>query len=323
MITAQFSVEFADGTPQKAIVSVRCPICGKETRIEMTHDQYDEYEFAANNPKEGKKIQDIFPDMPVEKREQLCSGYCDEHRAQVFAAPAEAVEAVEAEEGNDEAPAEEPVDVEEAPNEKEEWAEVELKRLEEGCEGNEDGLGMQKMVTECVLELLRVFRRQGHSGFSASYVCGCFDRLVAFKPLSALTGEEDEWGDKVSHPDGTFFQQNKRCSSVFRDNGDNATAIDVDAVSFSDNGGVTFFSNGKLRKKYGDTVRFPYYPPISPRKVYIRWLNDECTEYEDITKDEEAKKNLRDRFYADMEAAEAEEKAKKLQEAPDKAEKPE
>jgi large subunit ribosomal protein L7/L12 len=50
---------------------------------------------------------------------------------------------------------------------------------------------------------------------------------------------------------------------------------------------------------------------------------EEQTEFDDITNDEEAKKELRERFYADMAAEEAEEKAKKLQEALDKAEKQE
>ena len=51
---------------------------------------------------------------------------------------------------------------------------------------------MQDMVKANVLELLEVFGNQGHSGSSAPYVLGLFQRLADFKPLGQLTGEDDE-----------------------------------------------------------------------------------------------------------------------------------
>ena len=327
MITTNFSVEFvsadSDGKPEKAIVSVHCPICGRETKIEMTSDQYDEYKFAADNPQSGKKIQEIFPDWSVERRERACSGYCDEHHSRVFAKPMSDEEANGSAEADDDGPVAPPSEEEyhrQCVEKCRSYEEHELLLLEKACEGNKDGLELQRFVTKCVMDLMAVFHEQGHSGFSASYVANVFDRLVARKPLSPLTGEEDEWSEPVESDTGSI-QQNKRYPSVFREGGTNKTAHDVDAISFSDNGGVTFFGAGWLRRKYGDSVKFPYYPPDVSRKVYIRWKNAEQTEFDDITNDEEAKKELRERFYADMAADEAEEKAKKLQESLDKAEK--
>ena len=42
---------------------------------------------------------------------------------------------------------------------------------------------MQDMVKANVLELLKVFEKQGHSGSSAPYVLGLFRQLASHKPL--------------------------------------------------------------------------------------------------------------------------------------------
>jgi hypothetical protein len=63
------------------------------------------------------------------------------------------------------------------------------------------------MVEKAVLDLIDVFADQGHSGLSTSIVIGLFEKLALLKPLSPLTGEDDEWTE-VS--DGVF--QNKRAA---------------------------------------------------------------------------------------------------------------
>lgn len=55
--------------------------------------------------------------------------------------------------------------------------------------------GPNKWIQESVLELLDVFSRKGHSGMSAPYCVGMFEKLALHKPLSPLTGEESEWDD--------------------------------------------------------------------------------------------------------------------------------
>ena len=52
---------------------------------------------------------------------------------------------------------------------------------------------MQDMVKANVMELLKVLETQGHSGMSLPYVLGVFNKLAKQKPLSPLTGEDDEW----------------------------------------------------------------------------------------------------------------------------------
>jgi hypothetical protein len=45
----------------------------------------------------------------------------------------------------------------------------------------------QKEICENVLDLVRVFADQGHSGSTAPYALNIFERVAAFKPLIPLT----------------------------------------------------------------------------------------------------------------------------------------
>lgn len=138
-----------------------------------------------------------------------------------------------------------------------EYAKSELARIP--CD--EDG--MQEHMNSNILEMVRLFSEQGHSGFSAGYALSVLERLLRYKPISPLTGEDDEWRE-VCH--GSW--QNKRCSSVFKDS--DGKAHDIDAIIVSDNGGITWFSSGRFRKE----VTFPYYPPTHSEKVYIEYTED-------------------------------------------------
>lgn len=138
-----------------------------------------------------------------------------------------------------------------------EYAKRELARIP--CD--EDG--MQEHMNANILEIIEVFGKQGHSGFSAGYALSILERLLRFKPLTPLTGEEDEWND-IGH--GIF--QNNRHSSVFKN--PDGTCHDNDAVIVSDNGGITWFTSGRFRKE----VTFPYTVPTYPEKVYIEYTED-------------------------------------------------
>lgn len=70
---------------------------------------------------------------------------------------------------------------------------------------------MQQMLCEGVIDLLKVFSDEGHSGSSAPYAIDMFAKLAKFEPLVPLTGEDWEWNEVG---DGVF--QNKRCSHVFK-----------------------------------------------------------------------------------------------------------
>ena len=52
---------------------------------------------------------------------------------------------------------------------------------------------MNRMMRKHVLHMMQEFANEGHSGFSASYAISILTKLMDFKPLSPLTGEDDEW----------------------------------------------------------------------------------------------------------------------------------
>jgi len=116
---------------------------------------------------------------------------------------------------------------------------------------------MQKMICNNVLDLLRVFASQGHSGSSAPYAINMFKKLAFFEPLVPLTGEDSEWNEI-----GTGKYQNNRCSHVFKDGGN---AYDIDGKVFICPSGGCYTS-----KDSHVPVTFPY----TPKTVYIN-VDDE------------------------------------------------
>ena len=129
------------------------------------------------------------------------------------------------------------------------FCKAELERA--GLFSEEDFYG--GMTGEAVLELCRVFEKQGHSGMSASIAGSLFNTLRKWEPIKPLTGEDDEW-TKIS--DGFF--QNKRCPSVFKENGE---AYQVDYYIFIDKTGARY-TNIQSRR----AITFPY----SPKHEYVK-----------------------------------------------------
>lgn len=142
-----------------------------------------------------------------------------------------------------------------------EFAKRELKHLLDSKEEYDNRMALD------VLELLNVFTKQGHSGFSASWCIQLFSRLSRYKPLGPLTGEDDEWNE-VGH--NTF--QNKRCSSVFKE-GKDGRAYNIEARVFSDDGGETWFTNKNSR----EFIDFPYVVPEKPEKVILNREGTDAT----------------------------------------------
>ena len=144
------------------------------------------------------------------------------------------------------------------------YAESELDRI--GMTEEDDYNGMMR---KHLLHMVQEFSEEGHSGFSASYALQCLEKLLRFKPLSPLTGEEDEWGD-VSEMSGKPHYQNKRCSSVFKD-GQDGEAYDIDGKVFWE-----WYTDetGEKHKSYYTTfesrvpVTFPYVVPDKPIYEY-------------------------------------------------------
>lgn len=103
------------------------------------------------------------------------------------------------------------------------------------------------MIPEAVLELVRVFAGQGHSGMSANIVRGIFNKLAMWEPLVPLSGDDDEWNEV-----GPGIFQNNRCSRVFKEGGE---AYDIDGRVFREPSGSCYTSRGSRV-----AVAFPYTP---------------------------------------------------------------
>ena len=127
---------------------------------------------------------------------------------------------------------------------------------------------MQQEICEHVLKLLEVFSEGNHAGSSAPYAINLFSTLAKFKPITPLTGEDWEWVD-VAEYNGSPLWQNKRCSSVFKDE---TGVYDIDGRVFwewyrnSESGKVykTYFTS-KGSRVY---ITFPYAKPERPEYVF-------------------------------------------------------
>lgn len=132
-------------------------------------------------------------------------------------------------------------------------AEQELKIAGMGADSD----GVNKLMHDNIIEVVTVFSKQGHSGFSAGYAIGILEKLLRYQNLRPLSGEDNEWIN-VSEMSGYEMWQNKRLSSVFK--GADGRAYDIDAVVFRrGKDGATFTKGG--HRHY---ITFPY---IQDRKV--------------------------------------------------------
>lgn len=71
-----------------------------------------------------------------------------------------------------------------------------------------------EMLPEAIMEIVKVFEDQGHSGMSASITRQTLNRLLDFKPLTPLTDAPDEWVEV-----GTSVWQNIRSGDCFSSDG--------------------------------------------------------------------------------------------------------
>lgn len=159
----------------------------------------------------------------------------------------------------------------------------------EECEEDID-----KWVQENVIELLEVFSKQGHSGYSAPYVINLFKKLANFEPLSPISCTDDEWND-VGHYNGpnddTF--QNNRCSAVFK-NGKNGKPHYLDAIVWKNQNGTTYtgsaFNSKRERIKSSQTIKLPFIP----KTFYVDVIDYEVApdDWESYIKDESQLKEV-------------------------------
>ena len=129
---------------------------------------------------------------------------------------------------------------------------------------------MNVMMRKHILHMMNEFAEEGHSGFSASYAISILTKLMDFKPLSPLTGEDNEWGNVREYGESPSWQ-NKRRSSVFKNADD--TCYDIDGKVFwewcmpyeeGDKPYKSYYTNRDSRVP----VTFPYIVPDKPIYEY-------------------------------------------------------
>jgi hypothetical protein len=129
------------------------------------------------------------------------------------------------------------------------YAKSELDRL---YQGQEPGNEYDRAGRDAVLQLVETFAAQGHSGFSADWTLGCIKKLLAWEPLTPLSGDDDEWND-IGELNGSPQWQNRRCSRVFK--GPDGRPYDIEGRVFVESDGSAFTGRGS--RVY---VTFPYTP---------------------------------------------------------------
>lgn len=143
-----------------------------------------------------------------------------------------------------------------------EFSKSELEKIEKQCTDN-DSLQIQKAMTSNLMDCIQVFSNAHFSGFTANYAINALHRLLSYKPLTALTGEDDEWEDISQYQDGKKGWQNKRCPEIFKD--ENGEAYWINGKYFSEDGGHTWFTS----KESSVPVTFPYNVPDESDYIII------------------------------------------------------
>lgn len=161
---------------------------------------------------------------------------------------------------------------------KNEFLKLGYKPIEEYDQDNPD-----RWIQENVLELLEVFSKQGHSGFSAAYVINLFSKLAKHEPLTPIMCTDDEWSDINKEMDADIYQNN-RCSAVFK-NGKNGKPYYLDAIVWRNQKGVTFTGtvlNSKKEKIYShQTIKMQSEPKtfyFEPKSFYIDVIEEETSD---------------------------------------------
>lgn len=165
------------------------------------------------------------------------------------------------------------------------WVRMEI---ELAC-GNEDEYG--KSIYNSAAKAYMSLREDGHSGFSIGITKQILNRMIEHKPLTPLTGADDEWSECVKRDDeeGYICYQNKRYSALFKyvyDNGE-IRYSDVDQFVCEDvnSQNIRFYAgyiNEHVRHMYPITM--PYVPNDKPTVIYVEdfLFDPKCGDYDTL-----------------------------------------
>lgn len=142
-----------------------------------------------------------------------------------------------------------------------EKAKYELDLLLGSCADDKEAYNMQMAINNDILDIVKLFASQGHSGYTASYSISLIDKLLKQSFILPLTGEDDEWNEVAT---GVF--QNKRESKLFKDaNKFDGKPYNIEAKIFSRDGGRTWFTN---KDSYA-IIEFPMYLFPEPERIIL------------------------------------------------------
>lgn len=127
------------------------------------------------------------------------------------------------------------------------------------------------MLYDAVMELVRVFSNQEHSGGSAGRVISLFKQVAMYKNLMPLIGKDDEWNDVSDMGKGIL--QNNRVSSVFKEK-ETGKAYYLDAIIWRTQKGSTWTGT----TKEGITSRqYIKSFPFTPKTFYVDVIEKEIS----------------------------------------------
>lgn len=131
-----------------------------------------------------------------------------------------------------------------------------------------------KMIEDCVIEVIEKVENQGHSGLSIEIFKNVLNTLLSYNPLTQLTGEDDEWMDVYDGGEYVMYQ-NVRAGNVFKHvyKDGKKECYNIDGIVWytmekDENGEEykSYFTNSKSKTP----VEFPYYPTTE----YKEWIEE-------------------------------------------------
>jgi hypothetical protein len=121
-------------------------------------------------------------------------------------------------------------------------------------------------IGKAVMELIEVFAKQSHSGFSAAMTVDIFRRVAMFQVLLPLTGKDEEWNEV-----GTDEYQNNRDSAVFKHSKDGKPYY-LDAIVWRRQDGISYTGTVDGIQSWQYIKNFPFVP----KTFYIDVVKTEC-----------------------------------------------
>lgn len=154
------------------------------------------------------------------------------------------------------------------------------KEIELACK---DSDGYIKAIYNSAAKSYMSLKEDGHTGMSIGLTKGILNRMIDRKPLTPISGTDDEWSDCVDRDDdqGYTCYQNKRYSALFKyvyDNGE-IRYSDVNQFVCEDvNNPNIRYTSGYIKNKVQHLfpITMPYTPSDQPIVIYVEdFLTDE------------------------------------------------